>query len=90
MDDDQEAEGLSLASTASSSGRVSRVSEIWCILHPCTACRLLSFLTPPEVSDFASCCLDHLDHVQLSLVFLALQVLASFLQLCRRLDHAGR
>ena len=43
----------------------------------CATCHLLSFLSPREASAFASCCFDHHEHVQLSLVFLALQVLAS-------------
>ena len=75
------------ASTADSSGRFSRVSDIWCVLQPLAACHLLSFLGPSETADFAACCFDHHEHIQIALIFLALQVLASFLQLARLPIH---
>lgn len=84
MDSDDE------ASTADSSGRFSRVSEVWCILQPSATCHLLSGLGAREIADFAASSFDNHEAIQIALVFLALQVLGSFLKFARSPLHGGR
>ena len=78
------------ASTADSSGRFSRISEIWCVLQPLATCRLLSCLGARDIAAFAASSFDNHEAIQIALVFLALQVLGSFLKLARSPVHGGQ